>query len=291
MLYEFIGFGGLGPRHGDLGINRQFYTFIPYWPWLLLGVGALLAVAFSLYRTRPPEIVWYLVGSLLVGMTIALTFFRIERFNFVARHMAALFPLFLITLMLWPKHLFSSKRARLAAIASLVVLAFVWGISDARLVFMDEYRKDSYREASSIAAARVRLDGGTILWAADPHTAHYYGIQVMRGLRSAEIGNDDGLDWRVSSQAIDARNWSAARARAFLDASTEPIILVLGRADYFDVEDAWCELIQQRRPAEVARLKGFMVYEWQARAAAIGISNWDGVGSSRVAVALTGPKI
>ena len=42
VLYEFIGFGGLGPRHGDQGINRQFHTFIPYWPWLLLGVVALL---------------------------------------------------------------------------------------------------------------------------------------------------------------------------------------------------------------------------------------------------------
>jgi hypothetical protein len=187
--------------------------------------------------------------------------------------MASFFPLFLMTLMLWPKHGFSSRRARYLAIAALIALGAVWGISDARLVFMSKYNKDSYRDAASIAAARARVNGGKILWAADPHTAHYYGIQVMNGQHTVEIGNDDGLDWAVSNQAVDARNWSPDEATAYLGASTTPIILVLSKADLFDTKDAWRALIQQQKPTVVARLTAFSIYQWQPDSATTSMAN------------------
>jgi len=149
----------------------------------------------------------------------------------------------------------------------------VWAISDARLVFMTKYEKDSYRDASTIAVARARLDGGRILWAADPQTAHYYGIQVMNGHHSAEIGDDEGIDWSVNNQAVDAQNWSPGEATTYLDTSNTPIILVLSRADSFDENGAWHTLIQQREPAEIARLTAFSIYEWKPEGAGGGAAD------------------
>jgi hypothetical protein len=205
-------------------------------------------------------------------MAVALKISMIEHFQVLGRHMAVFFPLFLITLMLWPKRPFSSMRNRHAAQAALVALGVVWGISDIRLAFMHKYEKDSYREASWIAQSRARLDGGKILWAADPHTAHYYGIQVMKGQRTAEIGKDDGIDWIVSNVAVDAANWSSDEASKYLAARTEPAILVLSKADLFDTKGAWLTLIQQQKPVEVARLTAFSIYEWQPQAGTSGFS-------------------
>ena len=238
ILYEFLGFEGLGPPRFELRQHPHLYVFVPYWPLLLLGAASLLTVGLLLFRTRPPKLVWRLTTSLTVGMAIALVFSRMEHFRVLGRHVAVFFPLLLITLMLWSKQSFSSRRERYAAIAALVAIGIVWGISDARLVSMGKYEKDAYREASSIAVARARQDGGKIMWVADTHAAHYYGIQVMKGVRSPQIEPGDALDRHVSNQAIDGNNWHPEEAAAYLDSSTAPTILVFSRGDLFDTKSA-----------------------------------------------------
>jgi hypothetical protein len=169
--------------------------------------------------------------------------------------------------MLWLMPRLSKDTGKHGAAAVFIALGVVWGISDARLTFIPKYGKESYREASSIAAARSRVDGATILWAADPHAAHYYGILVMKGELTVEIGSDDGLDWPITNRAIDARNWSPGEAAAYLHASKTPIVLVLSKADLFDTNGAWRIQIEQQKPTEVARLIAFAVYEWPAQTA------------------------
>jgi hypothetical protein len=262
VLYEFLGFGGLGPPRADIRDNPHLSVFAPYWPWMLLGAVTLFGLWFFLFRVRPPKIVVRLLGSLLVGVAIAQVTSMIDHSEVLGRHLAAFFPLFLITLMLWPTRSFSPERSRLAVFAPLVALGVVWGTSDARLVFMKKYEKDSYRDASSIVTARANLDGGKILWAADPHAAHYYGIQVMKGQRSAEIGSAEGLDWPIKEHAVDARNWTPKDAAEYVDSSSTPTILALSKRDIFDKNRGWDTLIQQRRPTEIARLAQFTIYEW-----------------------------
>ena len=85
----------------------------------------------------------------------------------------------------------------------------------------------------------------------------------MRGLRPAEVANDAGIEWPVINQAVDARDWSPNEARAYLDASTTPIILVLSKAAPYDPKGVWLTLMQQRGATELARLTAFSIYEWQ----------------------------
>ena len=264
--YEFIGFGGLGPPRGDIRKTPHIVVFFPYWPWLLVGVTAIVALGIFLLRTPPPRIVWNLAASLLVGSAIGLKICRMEHFQIWGRHMSSLFPMFLLTLTLWSKRCLSSKHSRLAAIAAMFALVIAWGVSDARLVFMHKYEKDDYRSASSIAVASVQQNGGEILWAADPHAAHYYGIQVMHGQRTPEIGGIFNLDLPVTNHAIDASSWSLSEATEFLDERSTPAVLVLSQADLFDRRGAWGTLVRQRQPTEVAQLNAISIYEWKPRA-------------------------
>jgi hypothetical protein len=261
-LYEFLGFDGLGPPKTEIRQTASLRVFGSYWPLLLLGAAALIAVGVLLFRRRPPTIVWHLGASLLLGVVFALAISIHEHFQVLARHLAVFFPLLLITLMLWARQEFSSKSLQRAALATVVALVIVWGISDIRLSRMSKYRKDDYRDAAAMAEARANSTGAKILWAADPHTAHYYGIEVKTGERSAEIGSSKGMDLPVRIRAVDGQNLTLATATEYLDSSTTPMILVLSKSDLFDMHGAWHVLIDRRRPQVIARLAAFTLYEW-----------------------------
>jgi hypothetical protein len=261
VLYEFAGFQGLGPPRNDIRSRPDLSIFLPYWPFLLAGIAVFLGFGILLARSRPDKVTLSLLACLLVGISIAVKISMIEDFQILGRHMAAFFPLVLITLMLWLRPRFIATAKRSASIVVLTMVGLVWAISDARLVFLNKYEKDAYRDACAIALAKVRSDHGKILWAADPHTAYYYGIQVTSSRSILGLPNHDES---VHYPAVDARNWNAREARAYLDSSNSPVILVLGKADAFDANDAWPLLIRERNPNELARLPAFMIYEWAA---------------------------
>lgn len=263
VTYEFMGFAGLGPPRREIRETPHIHIFIPYWPWLLIGGAAILAVGFFMLRTRPTRIARNLAGGLLIGLAIAIAVSNLTHLRVLDRHLAAFFPMFFVTLMLWGKGSAESKRTQYLGASTLLMLGFVWGISDARLVFLRKYEKDSYRSASSIAAERSSLTGGVILWAADSRTAHYYGIQVIQTHDAARTVRNDPVNWPIRSQAIDAKNWKLDEATKYLGTRTMPIILVLSKPDLSDRNGAWSTLIQEQRPIEVASLTAFSIYEWQ----------------------------
>jgi hypothetical protein len=254
-LYEFTGFAGLGPPRNDIRQHLNISVFLPYWPWLLLGAVALITTIISVFRTAPSKLTRNLILALAAAMAFALVFSQREHFQVLGRHLAALFPLTLIIGMLRPNKFGSPARLRLAGI-SFMSLALVWGISDFRLVFLDNYQKDSYREACAIALAKARQDGAVILWAADPVAARYYGLNVdLDELGKHEAG---------SGGALGASGWSPDQARAYLAGSSIPTILVLSKADPFDSKGAWSEMLEQQPPLEIARLNAFAIFEWHS---------------------------
>jgi len=256
-FYEFTGFGGLGPPRNDIRQNPNPSVFLTYWPLLLLGAVALIGAVVSVFRTAPSKLARNVILAVAAGLSGALFLSQWEHFQILGRHLAALFPLTLIIIMLPPPKCASRVWLRIEGIA-VIALALVWGISDFRLVFLHAYEKDSYREACSIALARARHDGAVILWAADPVTAQYYGLSVIH----AEFGKPE-----VSSgEAFLASGWSAEQARAYIGGACVPTILALSKADPFDNKRVWAGLLEQQRPAQIARLNAFSVFEWQTSA-------------------------
>ena len=252
-VYEFAGFAGLGPPRNDIRQNLNFHVFLPYWPLLLLGAIALVAVIVSVFQTTSPRIVRNLFLSITVGLAVALVISKFQHFQVLGRHLAVFFPLLLMLVMLAPKDSsFSPKASRTAAIP-MIVLAIVWGISDLRLVLMSQYEKDSYREACSIALAQARQDGAVILWAADPVLAKYYGLTIGPD-RSEGFGS-----------AIEASGWSLDQTNAYFASSSRSTILVLSKPDLYDKQGTWGGLIRRQEPARVAQLNAVSIFEWQPR--------------------------
>jgi hypothetical protein len=133
-------------------------------------------------------------------------------------------------------------------------------------VFLGKYEKDSYRTASLIAAARARIIGGELLWAGDPRTARYDGIEVIKGSESSKINENGDFNRPVSNQATDATNWNLDQATAYLRGRATPTMLVLNKVDIFDAKGAWRTLIRQLELPEIAHPAGFSIYQWEPHA-------------------------
>jgi uncharacterized membrane protein len=250
-LYEFTGFAGLGPPRNEIRQNLNLDVFLPYWPLLLLGSIALAAAVVFVFRSSPSKMARNLLLSIIVGLAAALTMSKMQHFQVLGRHLAVFFPLLLMVFMLAPKNPpFMPKISRKVAIAA-IALGLVWGISDLRLVFLSQYGKDSYKEASSIAMAQSRQEGAVILWAADPVIAKYYGLTVSPDKSSAPAA------------AVDASSWSADRTNAYFTGLSRPMILVLSKPDLFDKNGAWRALIRGTEPPRIAELNAISIYEWQ----------------------------
>jgi len=263
ILYEFAGLAGIGPPRNDIREVHGLAVFLPYVPWLLLAILAFLAVAYSVLAGTRTRLARNLAISVACGMVVAMFFSRFEHFQVLGRHMAVLFPpLLMALLMSQPRPSLSPRSSRLA-VASLSALALVWGISDLRLVFLSKYQKDSYREASSIALEKSRDEGAVIIWAADPVTARYYGINVEKWSPSPDYDAILRVGRAAPASAIAGSSWDLNQATSQLANSPVPIILVLSRPDSFDPRETWRTLIRSQHPSETARLNSMTVYEWQ----------------------------
>ena len=260
VAYEFLGFQGLGPPRNQLRGGIQLSVIANYWFWLFIGLAALAVVAVMLLRKRPPPIVRVLIISLAVGVAVAFAISRVQHFNVLGRHMAVFLPLVLLIGMFWLAGPTAKLPGRSIAVLTLV-LAVAWGISDARLALLPQYKKDDYRGAASIALQRAGSTGAEILWVADPHTAHYYGIEPMKDNHPNEIGSTEGLTLPVQRLAVDGRHWTRENAVTYLDTHPGPAILVMSKPDLYDDKGGWRFVIQQRQPSLLAQLNSFVLYQ------------------------------
>jgi hypothetical protein len=257
---EFLGFRGVSPPRKQLQTGIPLDVFSSYWPLLLIGVAAIVAVTVVLLRTRPPKVVRTLSVSLLAGIAIAFAISWFADLHVSGRHMAVLFPLLPLIGMFWLGG--SSRELPRQSVAGVTfVLALAWSISDARMLLLPQYKKDDYRGAASIALRTAEITGAEILWAADPHVAHYYGIGVMKDHHLQEIGSNEGLTLPFRHEATEAGNWSFEDAQRYSDAEQKPVILVLSDSDMFDTKGGWEALLRQRQPVLLAKLNSFSIYQ------------------------------
>ena len=262
-IYEFTGFAGLGPPRNEIRQVQHISVFMPYWPLLLLGIVSLAAVAFFISWTHPPKIVRNLVMSTVAGLAIAFAVSIVEHFQVLGRHLAAFFPLILMMAMIGPKNSLSWSRSYRKASLALTGLALVWVVSDLRLVLLNKYEKDSYREACAIALSRARQDGAVILWAADPVTAGYYGLTVTPGEDSPpRIGPYQQAGPLSADRAVAAYSWSTEQTGAYFANSSTPTILVLSKPETFDSLGAWSARIREEEPEQIAHLNAVSIFEW-----------------------------
>ncbi len=260
-VYEFLGFGGLGPPRNELR-SSHLSVLSAYWPWLTLGLGAcvsvlLLAVTvlrFGDFRAQLTSL-W---KAMAIGVALMVAASSIVGFQFWGRHLAPFFPIFGWTLVF----LFSAeasiphwKQIR-TGVLLLVVLA--WIASDIRLRFLQKYGKDNYRFASEFTLLQAQRSGGTVVWIANGITARYYGIQ--------SVNDPVPAPWPIRGECVFAANWTRRQIDVFLLATPRPLTIVLSKADIFDQSGAWKAAVANVGATMVASANAFRIYQLDSQA-------------------------
>jgi MFS family permease len=249
VLYEDAGFDGLGPPRNDL---REQPTKIarPYAVLLLLGLSALaVAVTLALRNSRDPRYRPLLLGW-IVSFVVAIAVSYALHTRFLGRHMAATLPLLLFALV-------ALVRYR----ASLVLIAAVFLISDARLGLLPAYWKDDYRAAVRDVVARVQAAPGTIDWAADDRTANYYGLGLTYP-GNAAVGRYLQVGWPEKARGVAVSLMRPQAVDRLLESQLalgKPVYLVLSKLDVFDTYGGWQQAIARYHPATVATYRAFTI--------------------------------
>jgi hypothetical protein len=268
-LYEFLGFGGLGPPRTDLRLHPNLHTLLPYLPTLTLGVLAFVllgaAIILRVRHSSDQRTVFGLAIAFVVGVLVTFGLAYAAHFRLLGRHLAVFPPLlaFLLIAALRPVR---NQRQQVPVFGFLLLLAAIWLCSDFKQRVLPNYRKDDYR--SAVALARNTLEKGElVLWLADRETAKYYGLTTTEGLEKGSLSPGRPME-AVSGVC------SPARLERSLS-SGKPVLIVITDREHFDPAGNCREIVNSLNSAHVASYPNFDV--------------WQVTGSSSVAGGVAAP--
>lgn len=191
-LYEFAGFGGLGPNKNmiresdDKGMLLLKYAI--YIVPLIICYGVIFI---SVFKQKKKE--WisniFLI-SFILGFVIFYIVAYIIQFRFWGRHLIFLYPLWLI-FMGYTLNFFYQSRKKLH-IVTLGIYIFFIGLSSYNILFNYQYKKENIKGIVQ-QCKELRRIGETIYWSEAIDTSLYYNLDdalVKNGLPAA---TDSGL--------------------------------------------------------------------------------------------------
>jgi hypothetical protein len=188
-LYEFLGFGGLGPPRTDLRLHPNLHTLLPYLPTLALGVVAFVLLGLAVWlQSRSSEdrrTIQALGASFAVGVLVTFALACAVHLRLLGRHLAVFPPLLGLLLVAGLRPTQDIRQRRLA-VGALLLLGTVWLGSDLKQRLVPSYHKDDYRSAVALARS-VLVRGEPVLWLADRETANYYGLTSTEGLEKGSL--------------------------------------------------------------------------------------------------------
>lgn len=259
VLYEFLGFQGLGPGRQDLRDVMRGFTppslmlfHIPVILALVAGYLLTTGAACKAWLTRPFEriagspsflAVWAAgVGVLIQSLLMLFLLAAVVGFPFWGRHLAGAFPFWVITLALtvrWAGQGLWRRFGRIGAGITLSLLA----LSSALLHWAPQHDHDDYRSAAREALQLAR-ESRSIWWVADHSGGSYYGITFLESLTPTP--------GRISF----APNVASPPGPL-------PDVIIISRPDNFDRFGAAMKLI---RSGQYQRTNDFHAFEvWEKR--------------------------
>jgi uncharacterized membrane protein len=271
-IYEFMGFVGLGPPRNVLRAQQSLAVFVPYWPWLMIGLLSTVALSvLSVFQIvgRKRNHLAGLVLALVIGLTLFVIAASAVNFRYWGRHLAFFFPLVIFILISAAGETAAGRKWRFFRGGTVLALACAWLVSDARLLALPQYYKDDYRLAAQTALDVAHRSNGTILWAAGFIGGRYYGLEFERPL--------EGIRWRTAGSAIFAANWNQKQVREYLNTATTqtPVILALSKPDLFDRSGNWTAAVNERGARKVASPNTFAIYVFNKARAEVRSSRLD----------------
>lgn len=254
-LYEFLGFGGLGPPRANLRLHPSLHTMLPYLPTLAFGLLAcamLVLAALQESRTDADRRTFKALSiSFAVGIGTTFGLAYAVHLNLLGRHLAV-FPPLLAFLLLVRLPRSSDPRIRRITVSALLMLGLAWSASDFKQRMLPTYHKDDYRSATTLAEHAL-ANGEPVLWIADRETAMYYGLQTNLGLEKGDL---------LPSQPMEAISGvcSPERFQQVLASQPRALVFITDR-EFFDPHGNCRALLESVSGAQIASYPDFEAWQ------------------------------
>ena len=259
---EFLGVTGFLPprqvlreivRNSDLATLLSTFGVLPS---ILLAL-MLLCWAVILFHTirniknlpawTPLIAAYFLASILLLAIAAA-----IVGFPFWGRHLAPLFPAFVLILGLGLRPVGANYRAFVQSTA--IVLCVLLLLSSLSLRFSPKFSKDDYRAAAYVAAKTME-EGGPVWWAADLAAAKYYGANPE--FYPDENQTQESPTPSSSTGSIFLTNGSTSE---YLAGLPRPSVIVLSKTDIYDSAGHLQAWIKDNKYVETTTLQSFQIF-------------------------------
>jgi hypothetical protein len=257
-VYEFVGFGGVGPPRNDLRQSFSVLTFEPYvLPIMLFGLVIFGVFTVLLLEKRRNGLFHSVIGEpFLMGFVAGLFLFSVMSFvvsfRFWGRHLLFIYPFVMFFVSRVLVDIFGDANSKHRSLK--ILLAFFagfWLYSDFNLRFVEAYQKENYRLAVR-TAVELKRPTGAILWVGSPNAAAYYGLDFP------ELKQPEG--WRVIQDAMDVKNRSKSEVDMIVRENREAVLVVFAKDDLFDREHAWRDYVAVHQPRCSFSGRDFSIY-------------------------------
>lgn len=183
-LYEFLGFGGLGPSKNVMReSDDKKILLLQYILYIFPFILCYAIIFISAFRQKKKE--WILnvfLISFILGLFVFCIIAYIIQFRFWGRHLIFIYPLWLI-FMGYTLYLFNRNRSKLYKIILYVYLSFIV-FSSYNILFSSIYKKEDIKGIVE-KCKELRLPGEVVYWSEDKDTSVYYNLNdvlVKNGL-------------------------------------------------------------------------------------------------------------
>ncbi|WP_195449231.1 glycosyltransferase family 39 protein [Bacteroides nordii] len=192
-LYEFIGFGGLGPNKNMIRESDDKKVLLLQYIIYMFPLIICYSIIFvSVFRKKKKE---WILNVFFISFLLCFVIFYVVacviQFRFWGRHLIFIYPLWLI-FMGYTLYLFSLNRNMLYKIVLVVYIFFIFS-SSYRILFNNNYKKENIKDIVQ-QCKKLRLPGEIIYWSEAEDTSLYYNLNdtlVKNGLPI--ISTDSGM--------------------------------------------------------------------------------------------------
>ncbi len=264
VLFRFLGLAGFAPnRHYDTAFGPYLTGMIVASICLLSAIALLLAKA--LFRRDARTMA--LAAAVAVGIAESIILSLLTGKQIEVRHLTCLFPFFLLMLFSAWEALRVADRGTIIVVTSLTIFS-VWLLSDLRLTFLPEYKREDFRGAVLTTLKQAATDvNSEIAVVADPAAAAYYGLAMksnyscypLVGSCQSALSN---LPWTRVIGADLATFWSPEQIDSWMQSgSSKKRILLISRGRYPTFKNSyWWEALRSAGIGNRSVLHGFVVY-------------------------------
>ena len=255
VVYEFLGFSGLGPPRYELrewghhGFSAFSSQNVPWWICSLGLLGLIYLVGFGLLIRRSnssqtSESLKQCLIFLAVSGATLIALCLISHFPFWGRHLAPLFPFYLLTVALWAHPYFPTSRP-LRMVATLLFITLL--ASSLLLRFSPWQRKDDYRDVAAMSKA-FAAQGKTVWICACACAGPYYAIPFEN---VAEL----------KSNATTGKIWETdCLSPGQLSLIPRPDIVFFTKPDLYDRFSAVSTFLRDEKYAPTEALPAFQIW-------------------------------